>query len=120
MCRVRGPAAVPAWPTYPFVRSFCGPWGSVTVTPDLLVVNARYWFSQPTKQLIRYSDISRYYRNRNCCYLADATGALLTSFCVRKPDELFEILGAAAVKHFEQNGMRNRRWVATPDGPHAL
>jgi hypothetical protein len=117
LCRVAGPAAVPEWPVYQFTRSLRGPWGSVTIAPELLIVHAQYWFSQPTKQLIRYPDIASYYRNRNTIFLADASGALLTSFTVRKPDELFVALGTAAIKNYERHGVQNRRWAASARGP---
>ena len=113
VCRTLGTAAASSWPIYTFSRSMWGPWGSVAITPDLLIVNARYWFSQPTKQLVRYSDIARYYRNRNCIFLVDSVGAILTSFSVRKPRELFEALAAASVKHFERQGAP-RRWRTRP------
>jgi hypothetical protein len=109
ICRTPGAVATPTWPVYTFTRSLCGPWGSVAVTPDLLVVNARYWFSQPTKQLIRYSDVAKYYRNHNTIFLVDSVGAILTSFSVRRPQELFEALATASVKYYERYHERTVR-----------
>ena len=109
ICRTPGPPARDNWPTFPLYRSLCGPWGSVAITPDLLVVHARYWFSQPTKQLIRFSDIAQYFRHRNCIFLVDAVGAILTSFHVRRPEQLFDALATASVKHSLRNPPRVRR-----------
>ena len=106
MCRAFGPAEDLRWPSYTFTRSLCGPWGSVTVTPDLLVVHARYLFSQPTKHLIRYSDVAKYYRNYNSIYLVDAVGSTLTSFNVRKPQELFESMAVASVAYHNRTQPR--------------
>lgn len=109
VCRTPGTAADPAWPTFRFAGSMWGPWGSISITPDIVIINARYWFSQPTKHIIRYSDIARYYRNRNCIFLVDAVGEVIISFSVRNPQELFETLATATVQHFERHGAAIRR-----------
>jgi hypothetical protein len=109
LCRVQGPSRQPRWSVYNFSRSLRGPWGSVTITPELLIVHAQYWFSQPIKQLIRYSDISRYYRNKNTIFIADAGGAILTSFSVRKSDDLFIEIGTAVIQNNHQRyGVRHQ------------
>lgn len=108
LCRVVGPSHLPEWRVYQFTRSLRGPWGSVIITPELLIVHAQYWFSQPTKQLIRYQDIASCYRNRNTIFLSDASGALITSFTVRKPDDLFLAIGTAAIQHYDNHILRNR------------
>ncbi len=112
VCRTPGTATDPEWPTFRFSGSVWGPWGSIAITPDIIIINARYWFSQPTKHLIRYSDVARYYRNRNCIFFVDALGEVIISFSVRDPQKLFETLAIATVQHFERHGRENLRALA--------
>lgn len=111
VCRTPGTAADHEWPTFRFSGSVWGPWGSIAITPDIIIINARYWFSQPTKHLIRYSDIARYYRNRNCIFFVDALGEVIISFSVRDPQKLFETLAIATVQHYERYGRHLRTVV---------